>query len=81
MDTLTNVALGFQQVMEPVNLLYCFAGVVLGTLIGVLPGIGPVAAISMLVPVTVGLSPLTSIIMLAGIYYGAMYGARRPPSS
>ncbi len=74
MDLLANLALGFSTALEPVNLLYCFIGVFLGTLIGVLPGIGPTATIAMLLPITYALSPATSIIMLAGIYYGAQYG-------
>src|SRR5512135_2010025 len=56
------------------NLFYCFVGVFVGTLIGVLPGVGPVATISMLLPATFKMSPVGAIIMLAGIYYGAMYG-------
>ncbi|RPJ09071.1 MAG: tripartite tricarboxylate transporter permease [Deltaproteobacteria bacterium] len=56
------------------NLLFCFLGVFMGTLVGVLPGLGPTAAISLLLPVSFHLSPVSSIIMLAGIYYGAMYG-------
>ncbi|MET0314178.1 MAG: tripartite tricarboxylate transporter permease [Hansschlegelia sp.] len=74
MDLLHNLAIGFGASLEPVNLLYCFVGVLLGTLIGVLPGIGPTATIAMLLPVTFGLKPETSLIMLAGIYYGAQYG-------
>ncbi|MCK5554371.1 MAG: tripartite tricarboxylate transporter permease [Deltaproteobacteria bacterium] len=75
MDILSNsLILGFQQVLHPINFLYCFGGVVMGTLIGVLPGIGPVATMSILFPLTLTASPLSSIIMLAGIYYGAMYG-------
>ena len=65
---------GFQVILQPLNLLYCFIGVFIGTLIGVLPGIGPVGAMSILLPTTFGLSPVAAIIMLAGIYYGAMYG-------
>src|SRR5688500_17519581 len=60
--------------MQPMNLLACFAGVFVGTLIGVLPGIGPVATMSLLLPVTFAMSPTAAIIMMAGIYYGAMYG-------
>jgi putative tricarboxylic transport membrane protein len=56
------------------NLLYCFIGVLLGTAVGVLPGLGPVATIAMLLPITFGLPPVSSLIMLAGIYYGAQYG-------
>ena len=65
---------GFNVVLQPLNLLYCFIGVFIGTLIGVLPGIGPVGTMSILLPVTFGMSPVAAIIMLAGIYYGAMYG-------
>jgi putative tricarboxylic transport membrane protein len=65
---------GFHVILHPLNLLYCFIGVFIGTLIGVLPGIGPVGAMSILLPTTFGLSPVAAIIMLAGIYYGAMYG-------
>ena len=65
---------GFRIGLEPANLFYCFAGVFLGTLTGVLPGLGPTAAVSLLLPVTFGMSPVSAIIMLAGIYYGTMYG-------
>lgn len=74
MDVLQNIFLGFQVSLQPINLLYCFLGVLIGTLIGVLPGIGPVGAMSILMPVTFHAPPVASIIMLAGIYYGAMYG-------
>ena len=60
--------------LSPINMLYCFFGALLGTLIGVLPGIGPVATIAMLLPVTFTLPPISALIMLAGIYYGAQYG-------
>jgi TctA family transporter len=69
-----NLALGFGVALSLQNLFYCFMGVMLGTLIGVLPGIGPVATIAMLLPVTFTLSPISALIMLAGIYYGAQYG-------
>jgi putative tricarboxylic transport membrane protein len=68
------VVYGFAVTLQPGNLLACFIGVFIGTLIGVLPGIGPVATMSMLFPVTYAMSPTASIIMMAGIYYGAMYG-------
>jgi putative tricarboxylic transport membrane protein len=71
---LHNLSLGFGVALQWTNLFYCLIGVLLGTLIGVLPGIGPVATIAMLLPVTFGLSPTASLIMLAGIYYGAQYG-------
>jgi len=74
MEAFHQILLGFQVATQPVNLLYCFAGVLLGTLIGVLPGIGPVATISILLPITFKIPPVAAIIMLAGIYYGAQYG-------
>jgi TctA family transporter len=69
-----SLLLGFGVALTPVNLVYCLVGVTLGTLIGVLPGIGPVATIAMLLPATFGLPPVAALIMLAGIYYGAQYG-------
>jgi putative tricarboxylic transport membrane protein len=74
MSLFSNLALGFGVALTPINLMYCLIGVMLGTLIGVLPGIGPVATIAMLLPVTFSLTPITALIMLAGIYYGAQYG-------
>ena len=74
MDALLNIGIGFQTAFEPTNLLFCFTGVLIGTLVGVLPGLGPVAAMSLLLPATFHISPVSAIIMLAGIYYGAMYG-------
>ena len=74
MDLVSSLALGFSVALDPVNILYCFIGVLLGTLVGVLPGIGPTATIAMLLPITFTLPPETSLIMLAGIYYGAQYG-------
>jgi len=74
MDILHNLFYGFTVALQPMNLLFCFFGTVLGTLIGVLPGIGPIGTISMLLPATFHMSPTSAIIMLAGIYYGAMYG-------
>ena len=74
MDLLSNLAFGFGIAFSFQNLGYCFAGVLLGTLIGVLPGIGPLVAIGMLFPLTFTLPPVAALIMLAGIYYGAQYG-------
>ncbi len=74
MDLLTNLAYGFGVAFSLQNLGYCFGGVLLGTLIGVLPGIGPLVAIGMLFPLTFTLPPVAALIMLAGIYYGAQYG-------
>jgi putative tricarboxylic transport membrane protein len=69
-----NVLFGLGVALQPVNLLLCFVGVTIGTMVGILPGLGPVGAMSLLLPVTYTLSPVGSVIMLAGIYYGAMYG-------
>jgi putative tricarboxylic transport membrane protein len=74
MDLLDNLALGLTTALSPENLLWCFVGVCLGTLVGVLPGIGPTATIAMLLPITFSFEPVTALIMLAGIYYGAQYG-------
>ncbi|MDB5473999.1 MAG: tripartite tricarboxylate transporter permease, partial [Devosia sp.] len=74
MDIITSLGLGFSVALDPMNILYCFIGVLLGTLVGVLPGIGPTATIAMLLPITFSLSPAGALIMLAGIYYGAQYG-------
>lgn len=65
---------GFVAVLDPYNLFFCFTGALVGTLIGVLPGLGPTAAIAMLLPLTMGLDPVAAVIMIAGIYYGASYG-------
>jgi putative tricarboxylic transport membrane protein len=70
----TNILYGFQVSLTPENLFFCFIGVLVGTLIGVLPGIGPVGTLAILLPVTLKITPIGSFIMLAGIYYGAMYG-------
>src|SRR4051812_13879368 len=69
-----NLALGFSVAVSPINLLLCLIGALVGTLIGVLPGVGSVATIAMLLPITFGLPPVGALIMLAGIYYGAQYG-------
>jgi len=74
LELLNYLLMGFSVALQPVNLFYCFIGVVIGTLVGVLPGLGPVAAMSLLLPATFHTTPVASIIMLSGIYYGAMYG-------
>src|SRR5512139_1757656 len=74
MGFLENVTLGFGVALTPFNLLLAFVGVFLGTIIGVLPGIGPMTGIALLIPITFGLPPSSAIILMAGIYYGAMYG-------
>ena len=73
-DLLNHLLLGFSTALMPINLMYCLVGAFLGTLIGVLPGIGPAATIAMLLPITFNAPPISSMIMLAGIYYGAQYG-------
>jgi putative tricarboxylic transport membrane protein len=73
-DLFANVALGFSVALTPTNLLFCFLGSLVGTLVGVLPGLGPVGAVAFLLSLTFKMEPATAIIMLAGIYYGAMYG-------
>ena len=74
MGAMEGLWLGLTVALSPVNLAYCFLGVVLGTAVGVLPGLGPAAAIALLLPATYAMPPTAAIIMLAGIYYGAMYG-------
>ncbi|MGZ3568652.1 MAG: tripartite tricarboxylate transporter permease [Thermodesulfobacteriota bacterium] len=74
MDTFSQLLLGFSVALQPINLFYCFLGCLIGTLVGVLPGLGPTAAMSLLLPATLHITPVAAIIMLAGIYYGAMYG-------
>ncbi len=74
MDLISNLALGFETALSLQNLSYAFLGCLLGTLIGVLPGLGPSATIAMLLPITYGLPPVAALIMLSGIYYGAQYG-------
>src|ERR671938_1590897 len=69
-----NLILGFDVALSFQNLWFCFIGVLVGTLIGVLPGIGPLATIAMLLPITFNVPPVAALIMLAGIYYGAQYG-------
>lgn len=73
-EILQNVIYGFSVALQPVHLMYCFFGVLIGTLVGVLPGLGPAAAIALLLPATFKFTPVAATIMLAGIYYGAMYG-------
>lgn len=74
MELIDNISHGFAVAFQWHNLLFCFVGVLIGTLIGVLPGLGPVGTMAILLPVTYGISPVTAIVMLAGIYYGAQYG-------
>src|SRR5213594_533690 len=74
LEVVQNLGLGFAVALSPPLLLYAFVGCVIGTLVGVLPGVGPLAGISMLLPATFGLDATSAIVLLAGIYYGAMYG-------
>jgi TctA family transporter len=74
MEILHNLGLGLETAFTLTNLAYCLIGVFVGTAVGVLPGLGPVATIAMLLPATFGLPPVSALIMLAGIYYGAQYG-------
>jgi putative tricarboxylic transport membrane protein len=74
MEFSESILLGFQASLQPINLLFCFLGVLVGTLVGVLPGLGPTGTMAILLPITFYAPPLSSIIMLAGIYYGSQYG-------
>ena len=74
MDVISNLGLGFAVALTIQNVAYCFIGVLLGTIIGVLPGIGPVTTVAMLLPISFTLQPESALILLAGIYYGAQYG-------
>lgn len=74
MEAISNLFLGFSIALTPINLFWCFIGVLLGTIVGVLPGLGPPATIALLLPLTFKMDPTTAIIMMAGIYYGAKYG-------
>ena len=81
MELFDNLLLGFSYSLAFSNILYCLLGAALGTAIGVLPGLGPLATISMLLPLTFTLPPISALIMLAGIYYGAQYGGFRDSAS
>ena len=74
MDTFGHIMNGFNVALMPINLWYTFLGCFMGTIIGILPGIGPAAGIGLLIPITFGMEPTSALIMMAGIYYGAMYG-------
>src|SRR5665213_3528865 len=71
---ITDLYYGFGVALEPHNLMYCFLGVLVGNLVGVLPGMGAVATISILLPLTFGMQPVPAILMLSGVYYGSQYG-------
>src|SRR5262247_2953531 len=74
METLTALLTGFSVALKPINLLWGFLGVTMGTFVGVLPGVGPALTVAMLLPLTAKLDPTGALIMFAGIYYGAMFG-------
>lgn len=74
MDIISDLGQGFVNALSPQNLLFALAGVLLGTIVGVLPGIGPITAIALLIPLSFGLEPTSGLILLAGVYYGSMYG-------
>jgi len=73
-DTLSLLAQGFGVALQPGNIMLCLIGAAVGTLVGVLPGLGPVATMALLLPLTYSMGPTGALIMFAGIYYGAMYG-------
>lgn len=73
-ETFHNLMLGFSVALAPSVLVYAFAGCIIGTLVGMMPGLGPLAGISLLLPATFGLNPIIAIVLLSGVYYGAMYG-------
>src|SRR5690625_7971318 len=74
MDTLIDLGGGFASALDPASLAFALLGVLLGTICGVLPGIGPISAIAILIPVSFGMEPMHGLILLCGIYYGSMYG-------
>ena len=74
MDTFNSLMLGFSVIFQPMNLLFCFWGVLIGTLVGVLPAIGVACSVALLLPATFHMKPVSAIIMLSGLYYGAQYG-------
>ena len=74
METLLALGQGFGVALQPVNIFWCLVGCFLGTIVGILPGLGPAATIALLLPLTFGMEPTGGIIMLAGIYFGAKYG-------
>jgi putative tricarboxylic transport membrane protein len=76
METLNHIINGFGVALTPINLWYTFVGVLIGTIVGILPGIGPSASIALLIPVTYGMDPASGLIMMAGVYYGTKYATK-----
>src|SRR5512135_761954 len=74
MEAFQQLLLSLEIALDPINLFLCFCGCIVGTFVGVLPGLGPAASMSLLLPLTFSLNPVQALILLSGIYYGAMYG-------
>tara|TARA_Y100001973_G_scaffold35815_1_gene53904 strand:- start:494 stop:868 length:375 start_codon:yes stop_codon:yes gene_type:complete len=74
MDALNNLMYGFGIALEPINIAYVFAGVFAGTIIGMLPGLGPISALALMIPITFAMEPSSGLILMAGVYYGAIFG-------
>jgi putative tricarboxylic transport membrane protein len=74
METFNHIVNGLGVALMPINLWYTFVGVLIGTIVGILPGIGPSASIALLIPITYGMDPASGLIMMAGVYYGTKYG-------
>ncbi len=74
MEAFNNLMYGFSIALEPINILYVFAGVFAGTIIGMLPGLGPISALALMIPLTFGMEPSSGLILMAGVYYGAIFG-------
>src|SRR5690606_22290329 len=74
MGAFESMAFGFGVALEPANLFYVFIGVLAGTVIGMLPGLGPISALALMIPITFGMNPASGLILMAGVYYGAIFG-------
>jgi putative tricarboxylic transport membrane protein len=74
MDAFANLIYGFQIALSPANIFYCFSGVLAGTIIGMLPGLGPISALALMIPITFAMDPTSGLILMAGVYYGAIFG-------
>ena len=74
MDAFNNLMYGFGIALEPINIAYVFAGVFAGTIIGMLPGLGPISALALMIPITFAMEPSSGLILMAGVYYGAIFG-------
>jgi len=74
LDAFANLIYGFQIALTPANIFYCFTGVLAGTVIGMLPGLGPISALALMIPITFAMDPASGLILMAGVYYGAIFG-------